>query len=214
MKKKLAILFFLFLSFNLFAQEQDSIPKSEYLDAIVTDEDTIYINYLDEITLFDYLPLSPNDQRKYYRLRKKVLKVYPYALEASNQYLEVNESISSLKRKRKQRKYSKSKMKWIKNNFSDELKKLKRSEGRILVKLLHRNLQITAYDLVKEYKSGFSARMWQTFAGLYDIDLKSKYKPEDNEDDRLIEMIIQKAIMDDLIEESKLSPYEVVKISK
>lgn len=213
-------IFLIFLSFGIFiskAQDTNKVftdPDDIYLDAIVTDEDTIYINYLSEVELFDYTPLSPQDRRAYYRLRKKVLKVYPYALEASKQYVSIHEEMEQEKRKRKKKRKAKKQMKWIKKTFGKELKKLKRSEGRILIKLLHRNLQITAYDLVKKYNSGFKARMWQTFAGFYNIDMKAEYQPESDRNDQLIEMIIQKAINDDLIEESKLSPYQLVKIKK
>ncbi|MCT4665585.1 MAG: DUF4294 domain-containing protein [Flavobacteriales bacterium] len=213
-------IFLIFLSFGTFiskAQDTNKVftdPDDIYLDAIVTDEDTIYINYLSEVELFDYTPLSPQDRRAYYRLRKKVLKVYPYALEASKQYVSIHEEMEQEKCKRKKKRKVKKQMKWIKKTFGKELKKLKRSEGRILIKLLHRNLQITAYDLVKEYNSGFKARMWQTFAGFYSIDMKAEYQPESDRNDQLIEMIIQKAINDDLIEESKLSPYQLVKIKK
>lgn len=209
------LILFLSFTFYLQAQEQDSTLYPQYYEMIVNGEDTIFFSsYLDELELVDYKPLSAEDQRRYYRLRKKVLKVYPYALEASNQYVEVNDELSDLKRRRKKKRYSKKKMKWIKENFQEELKKLKRSEGRILVKLLHRNLQVTAYDLVKEYKNGLSARFWQSFASFYSIDLKAEYDPLENDDDRLIERIIQKAIMDGLIEESKLSPYQLIRVQK
>lgn len=194
--------------------EQDTIPKERLLDAIITDDDTIYIDYLDEVTLYDYGVLSPEDQKEYYRLRKKVLKVYPFALEASDVFLEVNETYQTLKKKRQKKKYTRKRQKWLQETFGEQLKQLKRSEGKILIKLLHRNLQITAYDLIKFYRNGFTAFWWQGMAKLYKANLHEEYHPETNREDRLIEMIIQKAIRDEIIVESKLSPYQVVKIKQ
>ena len=208
--------FFIGLSVSNYAQiNEDSIGQEpKYLDAIITDGDTIYIDYLDEVVLTDYKQLTGDDKREYYRLRKKVLKVYPYALEASKVFLEVNEKYQSIEKKRKRKKYTRKRQKWLQETFGEQLKQLKRSEGKILIKLIHRNLQVTAYDLIKFYRNGFTAFWWQGMAKLYSADLHKEYHPESNREDIIIEMIIQKAIRDNIIEESKLSPYEVVKIPK
>ena len=143
-----------------------------------------------------------------------MLKVYPYALEASKMFLEVNEKYQSIEKRRKRKKYTRKRQKWLQDTFGEQLRQLKRSEGKILIKLIHRNLQVTAYDLIKFYRNGFTAVWWQGVAKLYSANLHQEYHPEDNREDRLIEMIIQKAIRDNIIEESKLSPYEVVKIAR
>jgi hypothetical protein len=66
-------------------------------------------------------------------------------------------------------------------NLKQSLKKLSRSQGRILVKLIHRQTGTTTYELVKTLKSG-----WKAFglaASMFDINLKSEFVPyESNED--------------------------------
>lgn len=218
-KLKYFTLFIFFVGFAVFTNAQvnkeDSLGQEpKYLDAIISDGDTIYIDYLDEVVLTEYQQLSGEDKREYYRLRKKVLKVYPYALEASNMFLEVNEKYQSIEKRRKRKKYTRKRQKWLQETFGDQLKQLKRSEGKILIKLIHRNLQVTAYDLIKFYRNGFTAFWWQGVAKIYSADLHQEYHPEETREDRIIEMIIQKAIRDNIIEESKLSPYEVVKIAR
>ena len=84
----------------------------------------------------DYQQLKGEDKREYYRLRKKVLKVYPYALEASNLFLEVNEKYQTIDKRRKRKKYTRKRQKWLQETFGDQLKQLKRSEGKILIKLI------------------------------------------------------------------------------
>ena len=83
--------------------------------------------------------------------------------------------------------------KWLKESYSDRLKKLTKSEGRILVKLIHRETNITTYDIVKSYRGRFNAFFWQSMARIWDNDLKTKYDPVNVKEDEFIEHIIQKA---------------------
>ncbi|MGB0199020.1 MAG: DUF4294 domain-containing protein, partial [Flavobacteriaceae bacterium] len=64
--------------------------------------------------------------------------------------------------------------KYLQGEFTDELKKLTRSEGRILVKLIHRETGTTTHALVKELRSGWRAFLYQTTAKMFDIDLKTE----------------------------------------
>jgi hypothetical protein len=60
--------------------------------------------------------------------------------------------------------------------------KIVRSQGRILVKLIHRQTGTTTYELVKTPKRVES--FWSsTAASMFDINLKSEFVPyESNED--------------------------------
>jgi len=195
--------------------EQDSTQTEigilDIKDHIIIDDslELTYISLLNEILLVDFQPLSKAEKKDYYRLRRKVLKVYPYALEASKLFVEVTSAYQDISKKRKRRKYTRKKEKWVKEIFSEQLKKLTRSEGRILIKLINRNTQITTHEMIKAYRGGLSAFFWQRMAKFYDSDLKMVYDPETDREDQLIEMILQKAIRADLIEESKLSPYQI-----
>ena len=73
------------------------------------------------------------------------------------------------------------------------MKKLSRSQGRILVKLIHRQTGTTTYDLVKTLKSGWKAFWSNTAASMFDINLKSQYAPYTVNEDFLIETILQRA---------------------
>lgn len=186
----------------------DSKKPKDYI--LIDDSlDITYVSFLEEVLLVDFKPLSKAEKRDYYRLRRKVLKVYPYALEASKLFVEVTTTYQELNKRRKKKRYTRKKEKWVKETFSTQLKKLTRSEGRILIKLINRNTQITTHELIKTYRGGLTAFFWQRMAKFYDSDLKMVYSPETKREDQLIEMIIQKAIQAQLIEESKLSPYQI-----
>ena len=74
--------------------------------------------------------------------------------------------------------------------FLIEIKSLTRKEGVILSKLVYRNMGITVFDLIKQYKGPWSAFWWQSVAKLYDGNIKAEFNPEKNKEDFLIEKII------------------------
>ena len=110
-------------------------------------------------------------------MRRKTLKVYPYAKLAAEKLVELNDSISKIKKKRQQKRYTKKVQKYIEGEFSDRLKKLTRTEGQILIKLIHRQTGDTAFNLVKELRSGWRAFWYNTTAKAFEISLKEEFIP-------------------------------------
>ena len=88
----------------------------------------------------------------------------------------------------------------MEEEFTAELKKMTRTEGQILVKLIHRQTGKTMFDLVKEYRSGWKAFWYNNTAKLFKLSLKSEYNPENVNEDFLIEDILQRAFIDGLLE--------------
>ena len=68
--------------------------------------------------------------------------------------------------------------KFLQDELTAELKRLTRTEGQILVKLIYRETGTTAFDLVKELRNGFRAFTYNTIASFFDISLKTEYNPE------------------------------------
>ena len=88
----------------------------------------------------------------------------------------------------------------MEEEFTDQLKKLTRTEGRILIKLLHRQTGFVAYDLVKDYRSGWKAFWYNTTASVFKLSLKDTYDPMNNNEDFLIEDILQRAFVDGVLD--------------
>jgi hypothetical protein len=78
----------------------------------------------------------------------------------------------------------------IKRDYEGELKRLTFTQGRILIKLLDRETGQVSYDIIREFRGGFTAWFFQDIAKMFNYDLKEDYDPE--KDDRLIESIVQK----------------------
>ena len=136
--------------------EGDSIPR-EYID-------------LDEVVLLNKIEFnSKEDRRRYLILRRKTRKVYRYAKLAAERLTTMTERLKTVKKKRERKKYTKRIQKYIEEEFSARLKKLTRTEGQILVKLIHRQTGRTAFDLVYALRTGWRAFWYITTAIMFVI---------------------------------------------
>ena len=108
-----------------------------------------------------------------------------------------------MERKRDRKRYAKQIQKYIEGEFSDELKKLTRTEGQILVKLIHRQTGKTTFELIKELRSGWRAFWFNNTASLFNISLKKKFDPYNEKEDYLIEDILQRNFQNGLLERQK-----------
>jgi hypothetical protein len=174
----------------------DTLSRIEYgasplVGQLVIAGDTIPWTVLDEV-LFVPKPTLNDFQarRNYYLLTKKVRRVYPFVREAALRMDSVNMALEGIDRRRKRRKYTKQYQKYLEEKFEPELRKLTRSEGQILSKLIYRETGLPVYEIIKTYRNGFSARFWSMTAWWYDIDLKRPYDPINDPEDQLIENIL------------------------
>lgn len=149
---------------------------------------------LNEVIIYKPVKFENNQERiDYFVLKRKVLKVYPYAIMASERLTKLNTRLEKIKSKRKKKKYTKMLEKFLQDELTAELKRLTRTEGQILVKLIYRETGSTAYSLVKELRNGFRAFTYNTFAKMFKISLKEDYNPLSVREDLFIEDIIRKS---------------------
>ena len=123
------------------------------------------------------------------RLRNAVYVTYPYAKAAGKVMNEVNAELVKVSDKKRRRAIIQIREKDLKREFTDKLTNLSVYQGKVLMKLIHRETGNNCYNLIQEYKGGFSAGFWQTIAVIVGSNLKQNYEP--SEKDRDIEMIVQ-----------------------
>lgn len=206
--KKIKVLLLLisaqFMGGYLFAQverDQDSILLTDRY--IIFEGDTLLIE-LDEVQLLKKLKFKTNyDRRYYYWFRKKTFKAYPYAKLAGDRLDVLNMRLENIKSKRKKKIYTKRVQKYMEEELTDQLKKLTRTEGRILIKLIHRQTGDTAFNLIKDLRSGWKAFWYNTTAKMFKLSLKEIYDPENVKEDYLIEDILQRAFVSGLLDEQE-----------
>jgi hypothetical protein len=182
---------FSFLSFiRTEGQDTISISDMDMLYGIIVDGDTVLLTSIDEVLVFREPKFnSKREWRRYHRLVRNVKKVYPYAKMAGEKYKVVAAHLLELKTEKEKKAYIKQVEQEIHDEYEDDLKKLTITQGRILLKLIDREVGETSYDLLKEFKGTFSAFFWQTLARIFGHNLKSEFDPE-GEDSLLNEIVI------------------------
>ncbi len=183
----LQILLLLLFSGKLVAQ----LPENQIITpAIVRGTDTIPLVNLAAVEIFAaFDPANAENLKKYLKLRRDVLRAYPYAKLAATQLKYINDTLMHIKSEKARRKFIKATEKDLKERFEKDLKNLTYSQGRILIKLIDRETGNTSYSLVKELRGSFQAVFWQSLARFFGTNLKSEYDPQG--EDYMIEGIVQ-----------------------
>jgi len=205
--RKIVFIIIYILGVNGFAQEEKLIKKDTtyiYGDYIIFEGDTIVIE-LEEVKLLNKIKFKTTYDRKYYYwFRKKVLNAYPYAKLGAERLSILDERLEKIKSNRKKKKYTRLIQEYMENEFTDQLKKLTRTEGRVLIKLIHRQTGKTFFSLIKELRSGWKAFWYHKTASLFKLSLKVEYNPTEIDEDFLIEDILQRAFLDGTLENQEL----------
>lgn len=199
------LLFILIFFLPIYVYGQDTLvsPDNNEYEYYIIQGDTIPRDFigLEEVIIFKKLKFSSKEERRRYLiLRRKTRKVYPYAKLAAERLLTLNERLEKIDSKRKKKKYTKIIHRYLEDEFSAQLKKLTRTEGQILIKLIHRQTGETAFELIKRLRSGWKAFWYNTTASAFDISLKREFDPRTVEEDYLIEDILQRSFQSGILE--------------
>ncbi|WP_190809039.1 DUF4294 domain-containing protein [Flagellimonas sp. S3867] len=198
------LLFFMLIGVLGLSQETEKDSVQDYYVRFEGDSILYSSIALDEVYLFGQLEFANRKEKlRYYILRRKTLKVYPYAKLAAERLEEMNDSLVKIKKRRQRKKYTKTVQKYVEGEFADELKKLTRTEGQILIKLIYRQTGKTAFNLVKELRNGWRAFWYNTTAKAFKISIKEEFHPERIHEDYLIEDILQRAFAANKLQRQK-----------
>jgi hypothetical protein len=193
------LFFSLLLSLPAFSQTTEDIsvpndkPKTYYrVWAEVVDGDTIPSIRLYDIYIYsEYAYKNRKQYEAWTRTKYNVKKVYPYAIVAAAKLKEYNRIMEKMPDEKTKKAYMKTVEKELKAEFEEPLKDLTVTQGRILLKLIDRETGNTSYELVKDFRGGFQAFMWQSVARLFGNNMKSEYDPtgEDIMVERAIKLV-------------------------
>ena len=173
---------------GLTGQVQDS---SNYVMGIIHGNDTTITVNLKEIYIYPERKFSSKREQRYYsRYVAKVKKVYPLAMEAKILLDKYEPMYYSLTNQRDRRKLMKNLEKELLDKHKEELKKWSISDGKILLKLIDRETDRTAFSLIRDFRGEASAVFWQGIARLFKNNLKDEYDPVN--EDRLLEEVVRK----------------------
>ena len=179
------------ITFSMIGYKSVKLPYNEIVKSVFLRKHSITMEPISVIGI------NKKSRKRYTRLEKNVRKVYPYALKISDLLLEYSPLIDGLDQYSGLIKYQKKRSIFSKiekdliSDYGYSIKKLKRSQGRILIKLVDRETDRTSFQIIKEFRNIFSAGFWQLTARVFGHNLLSEYNPNDGED-RIIENIINK----------------------
>lgn len=198
--RKLFFYFFIAFSCLVDAQIKDTLPDFNNDYFLVRDGDTLMIK-LNEVSILPKHKFKNKiDVNYYYWFKKKVFKAYPYAVLASKRIDSLNARLGRIESNSKKRKYVRRVQKYLEEELTDQIKKMTKTEGRILIKLIHRQTGKTVFENIKELRSGWKAFWYNTTANVFSLSLKDEYHPETENEDYLIEDVLHRAIIEEVIE--------------
>ena len=179
------------ITFSMIGYRTIMLPIFEIQDIVYLEKESIPLDVVDVIGK------SKNSKKKFNRIERDVRKVYPYAKKTSellNDYSSIIDSLeqySGIKRYVRKRKiFSKIEDELI-LKYGHSIKKLKRRQGRILIRLIDRETGRTSYDIIKDFRNFFSASFWQLTAKVFGHDLQSVFG-QGKKEDIFIEYVIKK----------------------
>lgn len=149
--------------------------------------DTLIVAQLGDVSVSSPEVFNTEEEYKQYRrYRIYAQRAYPYAVDAVRIFRETEYMTQSMK-KRERKRYNKKLQKELEEKFEGPLRKMSKTQGKVLMAMIERELDIPTYDLIKNLRGGLTARYWATLAGLYGHKLKHKYTEGE---DRILDAVL------------------------
>jgi len=167
---------------------------------VIIDGDTMMIMNLQQIDIkAPHKFASFTEETTYRKYKRYAITVFPYAVKAIKVFREMESATQGMKERQK-KKYIKKLAKELEEEFEKPLKNLSKTQGRILVKMIEKELDTPMYGLVRDLKGGWSAFYWNTFSSFYGYDLKEGYIKET---DPILDMVLDDFDIDYTIRNEK-----------
>ena len=158
--------------------------------AVMPDGSIIPTGVLLDAYCYGKMPRWMMDKMKEWtRLRNAVYVCYPYAKEAGKIINEVNAKLAGVTDEKERKKIIKAREKDMRKNFTSKITDLSVYQGKVLMKLINRETGNNCFEILKEYKGGFNAVVYQSVAFVFGSNLKQSYDPTGSDKD--IEQIVK-----------------------
>ncbi|MFY8128020.1 MAG: DUF4294 domain-containing protein [Chitinophagaceae bacterium] len=192
MIKKGFILLFTICFLNQLKAQRSTYDTLKLPAWVSPEGDTLALSYLTPLDLLTIRHLTSEQKAQraeWTRLRNAVYVTFPYAKAASKIMNEINAKLVGVTNRKERKIIIKSREKELRAEFTSKLTNLSVYQGKVLMKLINRETGNNCYEIIQEYKGGFTATVYQTVAFVFGTNLKQAYNPNDK--DRDIETIVQ-----------------------
>ena len=167
----------------------DALTPTVKVGKVLVDGDSIQYMEMSNVYVYPEPTFeSKRQQQAYMRLVKNVKKVLPMAKEARQLLIETAEYIETLPTQKERDEHLKRVEASIVAEYKPKMKKLTFSQGKLLIKLVDRECNSTAYEAMQAFIGPVRSGMWQAFAWMFGASLKKGYEPEGT--DRLTERVV------------------------
>jgi hypothetical protein len=157
---------------------------------VVYGGDTMTYREMEMVFVFGKMSEAQKEAfKKWTRLRNAVYVTYPYAKKASYIFNDINYNLTLIHNKKKRKAYINSREAELKKEFAKPLTNLSVYQGKVLMKIINRETSNSCFEIIEEYKGGFSAKFWQTVAWVFGSSLKQDYRPTGEDAD--LELIVK-----------------------
>lgn len=129
------------------------------------------------------------EEKFYWKTVRDVKKTLPYAKLISSTLLETYEYIDTYQNQKQKQAYLKRFEKELFEQYKPQMKKMTKSQGKMLIKLINRETNQSSYSILKAFLGTFRAGFWQTFSKFFGASLKAGYHPNKDKQDAMIERI-------------------------
>ncbi|MBL7809334.1 MAG: DUF4294 domain-containing protein [Saprospiraceae bacterium] len=114
------------------------------------------------------------EQKQFRRYVWAAKRVYPYALQAVALYEDMEEETDGMNRRQRKR-HIRHEHKELKEDMTERMKNLSKTEGKVLVKMIERELDMPFYELIRTTRGTATAAYWNTMGKIWGYDLKEGY---------------------------------------
>jgi hypothetical protein len=128
--------------------------------------------------------------RNNYRMILSIRKVYPYVQKTKQLVDDLNKKLATIKNNHERNMLIKETEKALFKEYEKDVRSMSYSQGKLLLKLLARETDQSAYGLIKTYKGGIPATFWYGVGLLFQENLKVKY--DSLGEDALLEQVVKK----------------------
>lgn len=142
---------------------------------VISGTDTMKVVVIDPILIS--AGMDKQKIEEYKRLINRVIKVMPYAKMAAYKMRVMEDNLTLITGKRERKKYIKQCEESLKELYMAQLKDMTIEEGKVLMKLIHRETGKTTWEIMKNYRGSGEAIFWQAFGKVYGHDMKVEYDP-------------------------------------
>jgi hypothetical protein len=156
------------------------VKRSRYATRIGYDiqgSDTIPVYLMEKLNFTVGSTKTKEEKEAFNKLYRWVKKALPYAKLAAFRLQLMEDNLNLLTTEKAKKQYIRECEKSIKKQFMDDLKNMYVEEGKILLKLIHRETGKTSFDIMKNYGGTFETIFYQAMAKTYHADMKATYDP-------------------------------------